>query len=74
MSIYLSKVSFKAILKSPEGLFLFEMFFFILKPRVMRRIFKYIFKNCIIVNEDIIKMIRWSEANIHNVFRHLPKS
>ena len=40
----------------------------------MRRILKYIFKNCIIENEDITKMIRWSEANIHIVLRHLPKS
>ena len=34
--------------------------------RVMRRILKYIFKSCIIENEDLTKMISWSEANIHS--------
>ena len=64
ISFYLSKAAFKAMLKSPEGLFLFEMFFNIQKQRVIRRILKYIFKNCINENEYITKMMRYSEANI----------
>jgi hypothetical protein len=60
---YLYSLSYQDMLESKKKLIAFETFFFMEKRLVAKRIFKYILKGCIPLNDCVTHILKWGEIN-----------
>ena len=63
LSKYFNPLSYADILESDLKLLSFETFFYMEKTKVAKRIYKYILKGCVPLNDCILHILKWGERN-----------